>query len=245
MKTYPTTGRGKPHAVGRGNRRPPRALLRLMRPAKLRFTLRDDRLPAGARSTADLLDAALHIVTAGRCEPGDQWLRNWWFGAAVRAVAQVIIAQGHVWFPMRVALEKNAPGRSESAFNLEPLLRRRRGVRTRLYTAASGEPLRLVLNLEEGLSSEDKDLPLGQVLDAAFNVFDPGFYPPHGWRRQRWFFHQVLRAVCEAVVDAGELPPQPGIRLCRHHEKGQQPAAKPKVRALALALQPANPSPGR
>ncbi len=244
MKTYPTTGRGKQHAVGRGNRRPPRALLRVARPSKLTLTLRDDRLPARARSTADLLDAALHIVSAGRAEPGDQRLRNWWFGAAVRAVAQAIVAQGHVWFPVRVALVKTVPSRVESpsAFGLESLLRRR-GARPRVHPAA-GQPLRLALNLDECSGAED-ELPLGQVLDAAFHVFDPGFYPPHGWRRQRWFFRQVLRAVCEAVVDAGELPPQTGIRLCRRHEKGRKPAAKSKVRALALALQPANSSPGR
>ncbi len=229
----------KRNSTGSGSRIPA-ALLKLTHPPQMTITLHDHRLPAGAPPTAVLLDAALEIITGGRAQPGNRRLHHWLFGVAVRAVAQAIVEQRHVWFPMIAVIERDARRKSEPFLGFEGLLRRR--VPTKVQ--APTQPLRLGLNLEAS-SGEADELPLIQVLDAAFHVFDPGFYPSGGWRRQRWFFRQALRAVCEAVLDAGELPSQPGIRLCRLHEKRrQQRATKPEVRALALALQPANFLPG-
>ncbi len=232
-----STGRSKPISSGS---RIPAALLQLAHLPQMTITLHDDRLPAGAPPTAVLLDAALQIITGGRAQPGDRRLHHWLFGVAVRAVAEAIVEQRHVWFPMIAVVEKGTRRKSEPFLGFVPLLRRR----ARTKVQAPTHPLRLGLNLQES-SGEADELPLIEVLDAAFHVFDPGFYASGGWRRQRWFFRQALRAVCEAVLEAGELPPQPLIRLLRHHEKKQQSAAKPKVRALAPARQPANSSPGR
>ena len=230
----------KRNSTGNGSRIPA-ALLKLTHPLQLTMTLHNDRLPAGAPPTAVLLDAALQILTGGRAQPGDRRLHHWLFGVAVRAVAEAIVAQRHVWFPMIAVVERGARRESEPFLGFEALLRRR--VPTKM--PAPTQPLRLRLNLEAS-SGEADELPLIQVLDAAFDVFDPGFYASGGWCRQCWFFRQALRAVCEAVLDAGELPSQPAIRLCRLHEKErQQRAAKPKVRALALALQPPTFSFGR
>ncbi len=230
----------KRNSPGSGSRIPA-ALLKLTHPPQMTITLHDDRLPAGAPPTAVLLNATLEIITGGRAQPGDRRLHHWLFGVAVRAVAAAIVEQRHVWFPMIAVVERGAWRKSEPFLGFEGLLRRSVTAKVQAPT----QPLRLGLNLEAS-SGEADELPLIEVLDAAFNVFDPGFYPSGGWRRQRWFFRQALRAVCEAVLDAGELPSQPHIRLCRLHEKGrQQRAAQPKVRAPALALQPPTFSPSR
>ena len=215
-------------------RKVPAALHRRRRLSHLTLTLRDPRLPAGELPTAQLLDAALAVLTQGHHRPGDWRLEGWFFGVALRAVCEAILEDGRLTLPIAVVLETHPhketwpprPPIPRPAFS-SPCERQ------------PGEPLRLrIKRTEPGGPGEP---PLTELLDAALNVLASGYHRAGRWRQERWFLRQGLLAVCEAVLtsDTGHLPLPLRVRLYRRDNLAARTALPTRVRALALTRLPA------
>ena len=225
-------------AVGR---KVPAALHRRRRLSHLSLTLRDPRqLPAGELPAAQLLDAALAVLTQGRHRPGDWRLEGWFFGVALRAVCEAILEDGRLTLPIAVVLETHP--HKETWPPMPPIPQ---PAFSRSGERHAGEPLRLRIRRTEPACPGEP--PLTELLDAALNVLASGYHRAGRWRQERWFLRQGLLAVCEAVLTSktGHLPLPLRVRLYRRDNLAARTALPTRVRALALAFQSINPPPGR
>ncbi len=223
----------KRNSHGRGNQshgasgRLPRALLKLVQPPTLTFSLRDRYILEGELPMQELLDAATEVITQGRCRRADRQLATWFFRISLRAVCEAVVECGYLPLPLAVGLETCW---WKDAAPIRPKVRPPQ--HGEVCTQSPTEPMRLVIRMDESAGCDDEQ-PLSEVLDAALDVLANGHHQPGDWRGQRWFFRQALRAVCEAILDAGELPLPLSVSL-HHREKGWRPPTRAKVRALAL-----------
>ena len=227
-----------PTATGR---KVPAALHRRRRLSHLTLTLRDPRLPAGELPTAQLLDAALAVLTQGHHRPGDWRLEGWFFGVALRAVCEAILEDGRLTLPIAVVLETHPHKETWPPKPPIPQL-----AFSRVDERQAGEPLRL--RIRRGTEPCcPREAPLPELLDAALNVLASGYHRAGRWRQERWFLRQGLLAVCEAVLtsDTGHLPLPLRVRLYRRDNLAARTALPARVRALARAFPSINPPPGR
>lgn len=226
MKRSTQNGSHRQHGT---SGRVPRALLKLAHVPRLTFTLRDRRLLEGELPIQELLDAATEVITQGCHRRADRRLISWLFRVSLRAVCAAVIECGYLPLPLAVGLEicwrkdaapacpKLRPPRPGGACTRRPI-----------------EPMRLVIQMDERAAC-DGEVPLSEVLDAALAVLANGRHRPGEWRGARWFFRQALRAVCEAVLEAGTLPLPLSVSL-HHREKGWRAPVRPKMQILTSSL---------
>lgn len=221
MKRHPQNENHRRHGAGS---RIPRALLELAQPSRLTFTLRDRHLLEGELPIREILDAATEVITQGRCR-ADRRLTGWLFRISLRAVCEAVVECGYLPLPLAVGLE--TCWRKDAAPASPKLRLPRHG---EVIAQRPTEPMRLVIRVDEPAAC-DGEMPLSEVLDAALDVLANGRHRPGDWRGARWFFRQVLRAVCEAILEAGTLPLPLSVSV-HHRERGWHVPVRPKGQVL-------------